>query len=201
MIGTVVLRRDASHFRLPGPTLSSMDAELEGWLSATVLPDFGTQVGYDDVALGFFRALYAERGPLAGEDLWTAALNHQLELAKDAVLALGSDVLATITDREIHLAPVVCGFVIRISCNGEFSSHDNGRMLAFGPSQALLEVATTVQDLVTEQHWMVWPECPQHERALLAERGRPPVWVCRAGPHPVAAIGELRAGQASAAAG
>lgn len=178
-----------------------MDPELEAWLSDTVLPDFGPQVGYDEIALAFFRDLYTSHGAPTGEQLWTAAASHQFELAKEAVLALGADILATITDREIWIAPLICGYVVRISCNNEFSSHDGGRMVSFGPAQALLEVATTVQDLITEQHWMVWPECAEHGRALLAERGHPPVWVCRSGPHPVAAVGELRAGQASAAAG
>ncbi len=82
--------------------------------------------------------------------------------------------------------------MVRISCDGEFSTHDNGRMLAFGQPQALLEVATTVQDLLMQKYWTAWPECPEHQRALLAERGMPvPVWACRTGPHAVAPIGSL----------
>lgn len=165
---------------------------MEAWLSATVLPDFGSQVGYDDVALGFFREVYSERGALAGEALWTAAVTHQFELAKDAVLAVGSDILATLADREIRIAPVICGFVVRVSCNGEFSMHDGGRMLAFGQAQALLEVATTVQDLITEQSYIVWPACPEHGRGLMPEPALPaPTWVCRTGPHAIAPVGAL----------
>jgi hypothetical protein len=169
-----------------------VDAELEAWLSDTVLPDFGSQVGYDDVALTFFRGVYADSGALTGEALWTAAVTHQYELAKDAVLAVGADILNTLTDREVRIAPVICGFVVRISCNDQFSVHDGGRMLAFGPAQALLEVATTVQDLITEQSYIVWPACPEHGRGLMAEPSRPaPIWVCRTGPHTVAPVGSL----------
>ncbi len=64
-------------------------------------------------------------------------------------------------------------------------------MLAFGAHQALLEVATTVQDLLMSQHWTAWPECPEHSRALLPERGDLPIWGCRTGPHAVAPIGSL----------
>lgn len=175
---------------------------MEGWLSTTVLPDFGSQVGYDEVALTFFRQLYTERGPLTGEALWTAAVTHQFELAKDAVLAVGSDILATVPDREIHIAPVICGFVVRISCNGEFSGHDGGRMLAFGSAQALLEVATTVQDLITEQSYIVWPACPEHGRGLMPEPALPaPRWVCRSGPHAISSVGALGTANPSAATG
>jgi hypothetical protein len=169
-----------------------VDAEVEAWISNTVLPDFGPQVGYDDVALAWFRELHGTQGPLTGEELWTAAASHQFELAKDAVLAVYADVSATITDRPLTIAPEIVGFVVRISCDGDFSEHDGGRMLAFGQSQALLEVATTVQDLLMAKYWMPWPECPEHVRALLAERGVPtPVWACRNGPHVVAPIGSL----------
>lgn len=169
-----------------------MDAEIEAWISDSVLPDFGSQVAYDAVSLAWFRELHATHGPLTGEELWTAAASHQFELAKDAVLAVYADLSATVTDRALAIAPEIQGFVVRISCDGAFSDHDGGRMLAFGRPQALLEVATTVQDLLMEKYWMAWPECPQHERALLAERGIPaPVWACRTGPHVVAPIGSL----------
>ncbi len=178
-----------------------MDAELEAWLSDTVLPDFGSQVGYDAVALAFFRELYVERGGLTGEELWIAAVTHQYELAKDAVLAVGADIQATLTGQEIWIAPIICGYVVRISCNNEFSLHDGGRMLAFGPAQALLEVATTVQDLITEQSYIVWPACPEHGRGLMPEPALPvPNWVCRTGPHAIAPVGAL-AGVNPAAAG
>jgi hypothetical protein len=168
-----------------------VDAELEAWLSDTVLPDFGPQVAYDDVARAWFSALYAEQGPLTGEALWSAAAHHQFELAKDAVLAVYADISATVTDRALTIAPEISGFVVRISCDGHFSDHDNGRMLAFAQPQALLEVATTVQDLLMSKYWMAWPECPEHGRALLAERGELPMWACHTGPHAVAPIGTL----------
>ena len=168
-----------------------MNAEVEAWLSNTVLPDFGSQVGYDDVALAWFRQLHDTAGPLTGEALWTAAASHQLELAKDAVLAVYADISATITERALTIAPEVSGFVVRISCDGSFSDHDGGRMLAFGKAKALLEVAATVQDLLMDKYWIAWPECPQHGRALLAEPGELPMWACRTGPHAVAPIGRL----------
>lgn len=167
-----------------------MDAEVEAWLSDAVLPDFGSQVAYDETARLWFRELYATAGPLTGKALWRAAVSHQFELAKDAVLALYADLGATLTDRSLAVAPELQGFVVRISCEGRFSEHDGCRMLAFGPDQALLEVATTVQDLLTAQ-WVVWPECPQHQRALMAEAREKPTWVCRTGPHEVAPIGSL----------
>jgi hypothetical protein len=169
-----------------------VDPEIEAWISEAVLPDFGPQVAYDEIALAWFRELHRTQGPLTGEELWTAAASHQFELAKDAVLAVYADISATITDRALTIAPEISGFVVRISCDGEFSDHDGGRMLAFAPPQALLEVATTVQDLLMAKYWMAWPECPEHNRALLAERGVPrPVWACRNGPHVVAPIGAL----------
>lgn len=171
-----------------------MDAELEGWLSDTVLPDFGPQVRYDEVALAWFSELYATSGALSGEALWTAAVTHQYELAKDAVFAVHADVTATVTERSLTIVPEILGFVVRVSCDGKFSDHDGGRMLSFAPGPALLEVATTVQDLITGQYWMVWPECLEHGRALLAEAREQPTWICRAGPHEIAPIGSLRAG-------
>jgi len=169
-----------------------VDAEIEAWISDSVLPDFGPQVAYDEVSLAWFRELHATHGPLTGEELWTVAAAHQFELAKDAVLAVYADLSATVTDRAVTIAPEIAGFVVRISCDGTFSDHDGGRMLAFGRPQALLEVAATVQDLLMQKYWMPWPECPRHQRALLAERGIPtPVWACRTGPHVVAPIGAL----------
>ena len=167
-----------------------MDAEVEAWLSDTVLPDFGSQVAYDDVARSWFSSLYASAGPLKGEELWSAAVTHQYELAKDAVLAVYADLSATITDRSLTIAPEVVGYVVRISCEGQFSDHDGGRMLAFSADQALLEVARTVQDFLTNLY-LVWPECPQHNRALMAEARQKPTWLCRTGPHEVAPIGAL----------
>ncbi len=170
-----------------------MDAEVEAWLSDAVLRDFGPQVAYDETARSWFRELYGNAGPLTGEALWTAALTHQCELAKDAVLAVYADLNATLTERALTIAPEIQGFVVRISCDGQFSEHDGGRMLSFGPDQALLEVARTVQDLLTAL-WVVWPECPQHQRALMAEAREKPVWICRTGPHEVAPIGSLSVG-------
>lgn len=170
-----------------------MDAEVEAWLSNAVLPDFGSQVAYDDTARAWFSQLYATAGPLTGEALWSAAVTHQFELAKDAVLAVYADLGATLTDRTLTIAPEIHGFVVRISCDGQFSDHDGGRMLAFGPDQALLEVATTVQDHLTSL-WVVWPECPQHQRALMGEARHKPTWVCRTGPHEIAPIGSLSVG-------
>ena len=170
-----------------------MDAEVEAWLSDTVLPDFGPKVAYDDVARAWFSSLHATAGPLTGEDLWRAAVTHQFELAKDAVLAIYADLNATLTDRSLIIAPEIQGYVVRISCEGKFSDHDGGRMLAFGRDEALLEVATTVQDFLTGLY-LVWPECPEHRRALMAEARTKPTWVCRTGPHEVAAIGALAPG-------
>jgi hypothetical protein len=167
-----------------------MDAAVEAWLSEAVLPDFGPQVAYDETARAWFRELHAAAGPLTGEALWGAALSHQYELAKDAVLAVYADLSATLTDRSLTIAPEVQGYVVRISCEGQFSEHDGGRMLAFGPDQALLEVAATVQDFLTAL-WVVWPECPQHQRALMPEARGKPTWICRHGPHEVAPIGSL----------
>lgn len=169
----------------------AVDAEVEAWLSEAVLRDFGPQVAYDDVARAWFEHLHGQQGPLTGEALWTAAAHHQFELAKDAVLAIYADLSATITDRRLIIAPEIAGFVVRISCDGSFSEHDGGRMLAFGQPQALIEVATTVQDLLMNKYWTAWPECPEHGRALLAERGDLPMWACRTGPHAVAPIGRL----------
>ncbi|HUR73051.1 MAG TPA: hypothetical protein VMZ00_02170 [Sporichthya sp.] len=168
-----------------------MDAEVEAWLSGTVLPDFGSQVAYDEIARAWFRELYATAGALTGEELWSAAVSHQYKLAHDAVRTVHADVSATITDRTLTITPEVLGFVVRISCDGKFSDHDGGRMLAFDQGRALLEVARTVQDLITGQNWMVWPECPGHRRAAMAEDGPPPAWVCRTGPHVLAPIGSL----------
>lgn len=169
------------------------DVELDAWLSHTVIPDFGTTVGYDDAAVAFFRALYAERGALTGELLWTAAALHQSGLARQAVEKVAGDVAATLPEQQAQIEAVVEGFVVRIEVNGRRSGHDGGRMLSFDVSDALVEVATTVQDLVTELWWTVWPECPEHERGLLPEAGSPPVWACRSGPHVVAPIGGLQA--------
>ncbi|MGQ0626085.1 MAG: hypothetical protein ACT4PP_15735 [Sporichthyaceae bacterium] len=178
-----------------------MDAAMEAWLSATVMTDFGPAVGYDPLAQEYFRRLWAEQGPLTGEDLWLAAAQHQLELAADAVIAVLADLSATLPERSVHIEPVLCGSVVRVSVDGRFSSHDGGRLVAFGADQALHEVAATVQDLLTEAFWMVWPECPAHARGLLAEAGSPPAWVCRAGNHTLGVIGGLRAsGQAAVSA-
>ena len=170
-----------------------MDAEVEAWLSDTVLPDFGPKVAYDEVARAWFSSLHATAGPLTGEALWSAAVTHQYELAKDAVLAVYADLSATLTDRSLTVSPEIDGYIVRISCEGQFSDHDGGRMLAFAPDQALLEVARTVQDLITGLY-LVWPECPEHGRALMAEARPKPTWLCRTGPHEVAPIGALGVG-------
>ncbi|MBA3743626.1 hypothetical protein [Sporichthya sp.] len=170
-----------------------MDAEVEAWLSGSVLPDFGSQVAYDETARTWFRELYTTAGALSGEALWTAAVTHQFELAKDAVLAVYADLTATLTDRSLTIAPEIHGFIVRISVEGQFSEHDGGRMLAFGRDEALLEVARTVQDMITGL-WVVWPECPEHGRAMMAESGFRPTWVCRTGPHEIAPIGSLGGG-------
>lgn len=166
---------------------------MEAWLSDTVMADFGPAVGYDQVATTYFRELWTEQGPLTGEALWLAAADHQLRLAADAVLCVLADLAATLPERQVHIQPVLCGSVVRISVDGRYSSHDGGRLVAFGADQALLEVAATVQDLLTEAFWMVWPECPAHARGLLAEAGSPPTWACRAGNHTLGVIGGLSA--------
>lgn len=170
----------------------------DAWLSGAVLPDFGPQIGYDDVAVAYFRDLYAERGALTGEELWAAAVTHQLEVARRAVDVVAADVAAAEPDRDANIEAIVEGFVVRIRVNGRLSSHDGGRMLAFGPAPAIVEVATTVQDLLTDEWWTVWPPCPEHGRGLLAEPGPPPQWACRIGPHIVGPIGALPASRAQA---
>ncbi len=167
--------------------------DLDTWLAETVLPDFGTRIGYDTVALTFFQKVFAERGALTGEALWTLAAQHQLELAKRAAAAVTSDIRATTADKEVEIEPVLEGSVVRIKCNGAFDEHDGGRMFAFDLDRAMVEVAETVQDLLTEQWWAVWPLCPEHgDHGLCPEPSKPVAsWSCRIGPHTVGAVGGL----------
>ncbi|WP_283137458.1 hypothetical protein [Rhizohabitans arisaemae] len=66
-------------------------------------------------------------------------------------------------------------------------------VLADRPVRALVEIADSVQGLVTEELWTVWPLCPEHVVGLHPRRfGGKAVWSCTAaGGHVVAPIGEL----------
>lgn len=179
--------------------------DLDTWFAETVLPDFGTRIGYDLVAIAFFKEVFAQHGALTGEALWTLAAKHQFDLAKRAAEAVAKDIRAT-ADKEVEIEPVQDGSVVRIKVNGEFDAHDGGRLFAFDLDRALVEVAETVQDLLTEQWWAVWPLCPEHgDHGLCPEPSKPVAsWSCRIGPHTVGAVGALpraRDGQQEVRAG
>jgi hypothetical protein len=59
--------------------------------------------------------------------------------------------------------------------------------------QAVVEVGDSVQEVIMELVWFVWPVCATHGRGLHAGWDGLPVWWCAAdGRHTVAPIGELR---------
>lgn len=62
------------------------------------------------------------------------------------------------------------------------------------PQQALWAVADSVQEVIMELVWFVWPVCATHDLGTHAgwEDGLPVWWCADDGGHTVAPIGELR---------
>jgi hypothetical protein len=137
--------------------------------------------------------LFISRGAVGGSQLVTLARTAQLEVAPTACRRVEVDVART-TGQAVTVAVVrdeQYGGLFRIACDGEFSVHDSSGFFAVGPEEAAHEVSVTVQDILLERWWRVWPACTQHDAGLhpdFIDAGA--VWLCRPGRH-YTPVGEL----------
>lgn len=140
--------------------------------------------------------LFISQGAVAGSELKTLARTAQLEVAATACRRVESDVKET-TGEAVTVAVVrdedYAG-LLRITCDGEKSVHDSSGFFSIGLEEATCEIADTVQDILLERSWKVWPTCTQHDAGLhpdFIDGGA--VWLCRSGRH-YTPVGELPSG-------
>lgn len=161
---------------------------VERWLQEVVVPNFGF---LDQEWLDWLGEVHAQRGWVAAKELLALVLERQLEVGAAAVARVVADVEKS-TGRVTRVVLVHEAYSVRVQCDGEFSNHDSGGLFAVTPESAAVEVAATVQDIVLEQWWQVWPVCPEHDAGLHVDLlDRRAVWVCRLEQHVVAVVGQL----------
>jgi hypothetical protein len=134
--------------------------------------------------------VFTTQGAIRGPDLRRLASAAQQQAAEAASRRVAADV-ARSTGHTVVIGPVVSGHNMRIACDGELSNDDSGIFFAIGEEEAACEVADTVQDILLERLWRVWPTCARHDSGLhpdFIDGGA--VWLCRPGRH-YTPVGEL----------
>ena len=155
--------------------------EEEQWLREVVVPEFGAVDG-DDWG-DWLHQVFTTQGAVRGPDLRRLASAAQREAAETASRRVAADVART-TGHTVAIGVVVRGHNMRIACDGEFSNDDSGGFFSIGEEEAACEVADTVQDILLERLWKVWPTCTRHDAGLhpdFIDGGA--VWLCRPGRH------------------
>ncbi|RBY97107.1 hypothetical protein DQ237_05885 [Blastococcus sp. TF02-8] len=161
----------------------------EKWLRDVVLPELGEVDQRDDWA-EWLHQLYVARGAVDREELRRLASEAQRQAAETASQLVVADVART-SGQAVAVGPLVREHSMRIACDGELSNDDSGGFFAIGALEAACEVADTVQDILQERWWKVWPSCSQHDSGMHVDLiGDEAVWLCRRGRH-YTPIGEL----------
>ena len=113
---------------------------------------------------------------------------HRLDLAREVVSVVLNDLHRT-TDRRPNVELDLVLGAIRIQVDGNFTTPS---MFAVDHAAALAEVASYMQEQLSENAWM-WPVCETHDVGLHAEvHNAKAVWWCNLGQHERARIGELQ---------
>jgi hypothetical protein len=162
--------------------------EGDQWMREVVMPEFGEALTEDWG--DWLHQVFTTQGALRGPDLRRLASAAQHQAAEAASRRVAADVAQT-TGLTVSIGLVERDGTMRIACDGEFSSDDSGGFFAIGDEEAAAEVADTVQDILLERLWRVWPTCPQHDSGLhpdFIDGGA--VWLCRSGRH-YTPVGEL----------
>lgn len=139
----------------------------------------------------FLRRVFDQHGPVAPEQAERLGHDHQLAFAREAVALLSRDVSVTTSVEPPPFEYRDEDGSIRLAFWGRYATTP-----IYGLSQAAVtvEVADFMQDEVMEDLHGVWPECREHRTGLhptlSSDRA---TWVCRAGAHVVADIGQLPA--------
>ena len=137
------------------------------------------------------REIFDQRGPIPVAELRLAGQQIEMGLARDAVALVLRDVHATTTARPHVEVRHDDEFGLVVSYNSGFTTP---AMTAMQNPEATQEIADYLQGEIMEDSavWTAWPTCPAHHNGLYAQvHDGVPVWYCRTGYHPVAAIGQL----------
>lgn len=141
-------------------------------------------------ATELLRRIFDVYGPVSAERAEQIGREHQMALARVAVVLVGQDIAAT-TDEEVP------PFEYRADEEGVWLAYRGQSattpLAAVTQPEMTVEVAGFMQDEVMADVHEAWPECPQHRTGLYPSRAAyQAVWTCRVGSHVVATIGALR---------
>jgi len=164
-------------------------ADEESWLKQVHDADNDRPTPAD--WLEWLHEVYVARGPLEPSRVESLARDELLRRAQEAAVLVDEDVRSTFP-RPTEVTVTAYNEGVRVVVNGEMVS--GAGLMSIGRAELLAEVADGAQELVMESdiNWRVWPECLQHGAGLHPELDNgQAVWVCRAGRHVVASIGQL----------
>jgi hypothetical protein len=166
------------------------DVWLEGLLrSAASESEEGSPLKIVD--RDWLRGFYAAEGPTTETAVMRAFLDHQVALARDAIRLVLGDLQRTTGERPAVVIEEWMGSSVRIEIDGSADT-------PFRPwsevLEALVEVASYIQEQLDQSPLGIWPVCELHDVGLHAEvHGERAVWRCRLAGHTVAPIGQLGA--------
>lgn len=141
----------------------------------------------------WLRDYFADSGPVGAEIVSRAFRARQVEVATEAVSAVGADLQRTTSEHPKLAVELDQWRGVRVTVDGGYSGSP---IWHIEPAAVLVQVADDIQDqmlgVVVHGAWRYWPECGQHDAGLHAElqEGRA-VWRCRLGDHVLALIGQL----------
>lgn len=160
------------------------------WLSAVAEPELGVLAARSDWH-EWLHELFVSRGAASGPELLRLAFAVQREVAEGASRRVAADVAHT-TGTVVAIELATWDRTMRITCDGKTRDGDTG-FVAIGREEAACEVADTVQDVLQERSWKVWPTCAAHDSGLHPDLiNGEAVWLCRRGKHhtPIGALGD-----------
>jgi len=156
---------------------------LVEWLNDTVAKVFGSDVLQYPDWREWLEQLYAEHGAVSAPELAAMATTAKERAIHAAGRRVEGD-LARTTTETVRVAPLVDGDKVHIICDGLFDSDSPSDVFWIGEARIAAAVAATVQDILMDRWWTVWPLCVAHDAGfhaqLVDDRA---MWVCRLGQH------------------
>lgn len=159
------------------------------WASASVGEldvDFEYLLAQDHLALGWFRTIYDDLGPIPSSRLRLLLEEAREQSSRKALEIIKREV-------EFHKKKMIEGQVEEgpsSSIDGRRGFYFLGRELAsWTVDFSVIEIGEMVQDEIMERDWEAWPVCELHGMGLhLRVTTGQVVWWCQPGGHAVRAV-------------
>lgn len=170
-----------------------MNIDFNFWRDSIARPIMG-DLADDPDWVKWLAILFSSGHVATGETLLPAIFADRLATAEAAKLRLDRDLRNSLPSPPV-LELQMHGRLVVITLDGNVSAHQPDGYFRLSGEEVAVEAAASVQDVMAEDMWVVWPTCPVdaaglHARVVDARA----VWYCEKSKHVVANVGDLASG-------